>query len=70
MDNVSFQQVINRTALLKYQYLGSAPYDYVPILPKETFAIIETQPSFMQAEQGIMLANCCQSFVICKHLWK
>ena len=57
IDNVSLQQIINRIPLLKYRYRSSFPSDYVPTLDKGTFAIINTQPSNMQGEQWIMIAN-------------
>ena len=57
MDNVSLQQLINRIPLLKFRYLGSFPSDYVPTLDSDTFAIINTQPSNMQGEHWIMIAN-------------
>ena len=57
MDNLSLQQIINRIPLLKYQYRGSFPSDYVPTLDKDTFAIINKQPSNMQGEDWIMIAN-------------
>ena len=38
-------------------YLGSFPYDYVPTLDDGTFAVINTQPSNMQGEHWIMIAN-------------
>ena len=57
LDNVSLQQIINRIPLLKYQYRGSSPSDYVPTLDNDTFAIINTQPSNMQGEHWIMIAN-------------
>ena len=57
MDNVSLQQKIYFIPLLKYRYRGSFPSDYVPILDKDTFALINTQPSKMQAEHWIMIAN-------------
>ena len=60
MDNVSLQQRINRIPLLKYRYRGSFPSDYVPTLDKDTFAILNTQPSNMQGEHWIMNANSCQ----------
>ena len=43
--------------LLKFRYLGSFPSDYVPTLDNDTFAIIYTQPTNMQGEQWIMIAN-------------
>ena len=43
--------------LLKYRYRGSFPFDYFPTLDNDTFAIINTQPSNMQAEHWIMIAN-------------
>ena len=57
MDNVALQQIINRIPLLKFQYLGSFPSDYVPTLDNDTFAIINTQPSNMQGEHWIIIAN-------------
>ena len=43
--------------MLKFQYFGSFPSDYVPTLDNDTFAIIKTQPSNMQFEHLIMIAN-------------
>ena len=60
MVNVSLQQIINRIQLLKYRYGGSFPSDYVPTLDNDTFAIINTQPSNMQGEHWIKIANSCQ----------
>ena len=56
-DNVSLEQIFNRIPLLKYRYRGSFPSDYVPTLDKDTFAIINTQPSKMKCEHWIMIAN-------------
>ena len=58
MDNFVPQQIINRIPLLKFRYVGSFPSDYVPILDNDFFAIITTQPSNMQGEHWIMIANC------------
>ena len=57
MDNFAVQQIINRIPLLKFWYLGSFPSDYVTTLDNDTFAIINTQPSNMQGEHWIMIAN-------------
>ena len=57
MDNFALQQISNRISLLKFRYLGSFPSDYVPTLDKDTFAIINTQPSNMQGENWIMIAK-------------
>ena len=57
MDNDSLQQIINRILPLKYRYRGSFTYDYVPTLDNDTFAITNTQPSNMQGEHWIMIAN-------------
>ena len=57
MDKFALQQIINRIPLLKFRYLGSFPSDYVPTLENDTFAIINTQPSNMQGEHWIMVAN-------------
>ena len=57
MDNFALQQFINRIPPLKFRYLGSFPLDYVPTLDNDTFAIINTQPSNMQGEHWITIAN-------------
>ena len=57
MDNFALQQIISRIPLLKFRHLGSSPSDYVPFLDNDTFAIINTQPSNMQGEHWIMIAN-------------
>ena len=57
MDNFALQQILNRFPLLKFRYLRSLPSDYVPTLRNDTFAVISTQPSNMQAEHWIMIAN-------------
>ena len=57
MDKFALQQIISRIPLLKFRYLGSFPSDYVPTLDNDTFAIINTQPSKMQVEHWIMIAN-------------
>ena len=56
-DNISLQQLIDRIPLLKYQYRGFFPSNYVPTLDNDTFAIIITQSSNMQDEHWIMVAN-------------
>ena len=61
MDNVSLQQIFNRIPLHKYRYRGSFPSDYVPTLDNDTFAIINTQPSNMQCEHWILIANSRQN---------
>ena len=48
---------MNRIPLLKYRYRGSFPSDCVPTLDNDTFAFINTQPSNMQGEHWIMIAN-------------
>ena len=58
--NVSLQQKINRIPLLKYRHRGSFPSDYVPNPDYDIFAVINTQPSNMQGEHWIMIANFCQ----------
>ena len=68
MDNVSLQQIINRIPLLKYRYRGSFPSDYVPTLDNDTFATINTQPSNMQGEHWIMIANSRQKLYFAESL--
>ena len=57
IDNASVKQRNNRIQLFKYRYLGSFPNDYVPTFDNDTFAILKTQPSNMQGEHWIMIAN-------------
>ena len=57
MDNFALQQIIDRILLLKFRYLGSFSSDYVPTLDNDTFAIINMQPSKMQVEHWIKIAN-------------
>ena len=57
MDNTSLKQIVNRIPLLKYRYMGSFPSDFVPILPNDTFAIINTHPSNTPGEHWIMIAK-------------
>ena len=59
-DNVSLQQIINRTPLLKYRYRGSFPFGYVRTPDNDTFAIINMQPINMQGEHWLMIATSCQ----------
>ena len=57
IDNFALQQIISRIFPLKFRYLGSFPADHVPTLDNDTFAIINTQPSNMQGEHWIKIAN-------------
>ena len=57
MDNVSLQQINNRIPSLKCRYRGSFISDFVPTLDNDTFAIVNTQPSNMQGEHWMMIAN-------------
>ena len=57
MDNFALQQIISRIPLLKFRYLGSFTSDNVPTLDNGIFAIINTQPSNLQGEHWIMIAN-------------
>ena len=57
MDNFAQQQIINRILLLKFRFFGSFPSDYVPTFDNDTFAIINKQPSNMQGEHWMLIAN-------------
>ena len=57
MDNTSLKQIVKRIPLLKHRYMGSFPSDFVPNLPNDTFAIINTQPSNTPGEHWIMIAK-------------
>ena len=56
-DDISLQQTNNRIPLLKNRHLNLIPSDYVPILPNESFAIINTEISNMEGQHWIMIAN-------------
>ena len=51
------RQNIDRIPLLKYRYFGSFPSDRVPNLPLDTFAIVNTEPSYMSGEHWVMIAK-------------
>ena len=57
MDNTSLKQIVYRIPLLKCRYMGSFPSDFVPNLPNDTFAIINTHPSNTPEEHWIMIAK-------------
>ena len=56
MDNVSLQQIINSILLLKYRFRGSFPSDH-DTPDNDTFAIINTQPSNMQVNHWLLIAD-------------
>ena len=55
--DISLQQVVNRIPLLKYRYRGSFPSAYNQTFDNDTFAIINKQPSNMQGEHMLLIAN-------------
>ena len=57
MNNISLPYIINCIPLLKYRYLGSFPSNYVPTPDNDTFATINTQPSYMKGEHWIIIGN-------------
>ena len=57
MDNFVLQQIINRIPLLNFRYFSSFPSDNVSTFENDTFAFISTNPSNMQGEHWIMIAN-------------
>ena len=57
MDNFALQQIISPIPLLSFRYLRSFPSDYVPTLDNDTFAINNAQPSNLQGEHWIKIAN-------------
>ena len=57
MDDIALRQIIDLIPLLKYRYLGSFPADRVPNLPNDTFAIVNTEPSYMSGEHWVMIAK-------------
>ena len=63
MDNVSFQQIINRIPLLKNRYRGSFPSEFVPTLDNDTFAIICQKCHYMPAICRVSIAQWSQNLV-------
>ena len=57
MDDLALFEITDRIPFLKYRYLGAFPSDRVPMLPKDTFAIINTEPSYMSGEHWVMIAK-------------
>ena len=57
MDNTSLRDIIERIPELKFRYIGSFPADFVPNLPKFSFAIINTSPSTEVGEHWIMIGR-------------
>ena len=47
LDNSALQRFIYRIPLLSFRYLGLFPSDFIPTLDNDTFAFINTQPSYM-----------------------
>ena len=57
MDNKALAQIISNVSELKYKFVGSFAADQVPPLYRNSFVIINTDPSFMEGTHWIMLAN-------------
>ena len=57
MDDIALRQIIDSLPLLEYRYLGSFPSDRVPNLPNDTFANVNTEPSYMSCEHWVMIAK-------------
>ena len=57
MDNQSLQQNFERIPELKFKYIVSFPADFIPNLPKFSFAIINTASSRKVGEHWILIAR-------------
>ena len=57
MDNKSLAEIIKKIPILKFKYVGSFPADDIPQLMNNTFAIVNTDPSYKEGTHWIMLAN-------------
>ena len=57
MDNHSRQPFIERIPDLKFKYIRSFPADFIPNLPKFSFAIINTAPSKEVGKHWILMAR-------------
>ena len=62
MDNQSLQQIIERIPELKFKHIGSFPADFIPNLPKFSFAIINTASSKEVGEHWILIARLNRSY--------
>ena len=69
MDGIALRQIIDRIPLLKYRYLGSFPSDRVPMLPNDTFAIVNTEPSYMSGENWVTIAKFKQQLYFADSRW-
>ena len=56
-DNVFRQQKTDCIPQLKYRYFGLFSSDYAPTIDSDAFAKMNSQPSNMQGEHWIMVAN-------------
>ena len=68
MDNGFHQQIFKLISLLKYRHRGFFPSDHAPTLDNYTFAIINAQPSNIQGEHWLMMANSRQTLYIADSL--
>ena len=68
LDNTSLKQIVNRILLLMYRYIGSFTSDFAPNLPKDTFPIINTQPSNTPGEDWRVIAKFHHEFYFADYL--
>lgn len=54
---MALKKIIDRIPCLKHRYVESFPADYIPNLKRDTFAIVNTDPSFLAGTHWVMLAN-------------
>ena len=57
MDNKSLTQIINNISILKHKYLGAYAANQVPFFVQNSFAIINTDPSYLEGSHWILLAK-------------
>ena len=62
MDNKSLQQINERIPELKFKYIGSFPADFIPNLPKLSFAINNTASSKEVGEHRILIARLTRNY--------
>ena len=58
----------NYSTVSHYSSIGTFPSDYVPTLDNDTLAFINPQPSNMQGEHWIMIANSRQKLYVADSL--
>ena len=68
MNNISLRDIVERTPELKFRYISSCPANFLPNLPKFSFAIINTSPSSEVGEHWILIGRFIRSYYYAESL--